>query len=52
MREAQDKRLAQIDKRLDDQLDKLNKLVRQEIEDRNGAIDDLESRMQDRKSVV
>jgi len=46
MREAQDKRLAQIDKRLDDQLDKLNKLVRQEIEDRNGAIDDLESRLQ------
>jgi len=46
LRDAQDKRLAQIDKRLDDQLEKLGKLVRQEIEDRNGAIDDLESRLQ------
>jgi hypothetical protein len=46
MRDGQDKRLAQIDKRVDDQFEKLNKLVRQEIEDRNGAIDDLESRLQ------
>ncbi|HEX7770417.1 MAG TPA: hypothetical protein VF422_10370 [Dokdonella sp.] len=46
MREAQDKRLAQIDRRVDDQFEKLNKLVRQEIEDRNGAVDDLESRLQ------
>ena len=45
-REAQDRRLAQIDRRVDDQFDKLNKLVRQEIEDRNGAVDDLESRLQ------
>jgi low affinity Fe/Cu permease len=46
MREAQDKRLAQIEKRVDDQLEKLNKLVRQEIDDRNGAVADLESRVQ------
>lgn len=46
LREAQDKRLAQIDKRVDDQFDKLNKLVRQEIEDRSSAVDDLESRLQ------
>lgn len=46
LRDAQDKRLAQIDRRLDEQFDKLGKLVRQEIEDRNGAIDDLESRLQ------
>jgi exonuclease VII large subunit len=46
MRDAQDKRLAQIDKRIDDQLDKLGKLLRQEIQDRNSAVDDLESRLQ------
>ena len=46
MREAQDKRLAQIEKRVDDQFDKLNKLMRQEIDDRNGAVADLESRVQ------
>lgn len=46
MRDTQDKRLAQIDKRIDDQLDKLGKQLRQEIEDRNGAVDDLESRVQ------
>jgi len=46
MREAQDKRLAQIDKRVDDQLEKLGKLLRQEIQDRNRSIDDVESRLQ------
>lgn len=46
MREAQDKRLMQIEKRVDDQFDKLNKLMRQEIDDRNGAVADLESRVQ------
>lgn len=46
MADAQDKRLAQIDKRVDDQLEKLSKLVRQEVEDRSGAVDDLESRTQ------
>lgn len=46
MREAQDKRIAQIEKRIDDQLEKLGKLVRQEIDDRNGAVADLESRVQ------
>ena len=45
-RDTQDKRLAQIDKRIDDQLEKLAKLVRQEIEDRNGAVDGVESRLQ------
>lgn len=46
MTENQDKRLAQIDKRIDDQLEKLARLVRQEIEDRSSAVDDLESRTQ------
>jgi hypothetical protein len=46
MREAQDKRLLQIDKRIDDQLEKIGKLLRQEIQDRNRSIDDLESRLQ------
>ncbi|HEV7490558.1 MAG TPA: hypothetical protein VGO25_07105 [Rhodanobacteraceae bacterium] len=46
MREAQDKRLAHIDKRVDDQLEKIGKLLRQEIQDRNRSIDDLESRLQ------
>ena len=46
MAEHQDKRLAQMDKRIDDQLEKLSRLVRQEIEDRSSAIDDLESRSQ------
>jgi hypothetical protein len=46
MRDAHDKRLAQIDKRVDDQLDKLGKLLRQEVQDRNRSVDDLESRMQ------
>ena len=46
LRETQDKRLAQIDKRVDDQLEKLGKQLRQEVQDRTGAIDDLESRIQ------
>ena len=46
LREAQDKRLAHIDKRIDDQLEKIGKLLRQEIQDRNRSIDDLESRLQ------
>jgi predicted RNase H-like nuclease (RuvC/YqgF family) len=46
LREAQDKRLAHIDKRVDDQLEKIGKLLRQEIQDRNRSIDDLESRLQ------
>jgi hypothetical protein len=46
LRDAQDTRLAQIDKRIDDQLDKIGKLLRQEIQDRNRSIDDLESRLQ------
>jgi len=46
LRDTQGKRLAQVDKRIDDQLDKLGKLLRQEIQDRNGAVDDLESRLQ------
>ena len=35
-----------MEKRIDDQFDKLGKLVRQEIDDRNGAVADLESRVQ------
>jgi hypothetical protein len=46
LREAQDKRLAHIDKRIDDQLENIGKLLRQEIQDRNRSIDDLESRLQ------
>lgn len=46
MRDAQDKRLGQIDKRVDDQLEKIGKLLRQEIQDRNRSVDDLESRLQ------
>ncbi|MBN8728594.1 MAG: hypothetical protein J0H15_12955 [Xanthomonadales bacterium] len=46
LRETQDKRLAQIDKRIDEQLDKLSRLLRQEVDDRASAIDDLESRLQ------
>jgi len=46
MRDVQDKRLAQIDKRIDDQLDKLGKLLRQEIQDRNRSVDEMESRLQ------
>ena len=46
MRENQDKRLAQIDKRVDEQLDKLSRLLRQEVDDRASAVDDLESRLQ------
>ena len=44
--DSQDKRLAQIDKRLDEQFDKLSRLLRQEVSDRNQAVDDLESRVQ------
>jgi uncharacterized protein YhaN len=46
MRETQEKRLAQLDKRVDDQLEKLGKQLRQEVQDRTGAVDDLETRMQ------
>ena len=46
MRDAHDKRLAQIDKRVDDQLEKLGKLLRQEVQDRNRSVDDVESRLQ------
>src|SRR6476661_1045593 len=46
MREAHDKRLLQIDKRVDDQLEKIGKLLRQEVQDRNRSVDDLESRLQ------
>ena len=46
LRDSQDKRLAQIDKRVDEQFDKLAKQLRQEISDRNQAVDDLESRVQ------
>jgi len=46
MRDTQEKRLAQIDKRVDDQLEKLGKLLRQEIQDRNRSVDEVESRLQ------
>ena len=52
MRETQEKRLAAMDKRIDDQLDKLGKLLRQEVQDRNGAVDDLESRLQQAARVA
>lgn len=46
MRDVQEKRLAQIDKRIDDQLEKLGRQLRQEVQDRTSADDDLESRLQ------
>lgn len=46
LRDTQDKRLAQFDKRLDEQFEKLSRLLRQEVSDRNQAVDDLESRAQ------
>jgi hypothetical protein len=46
MRDAHEKRLAQVDKRVDDQLEKIGKLLRQEVQDRNRSVDDLESRLQ------
>lgn len=46
LRDAQEKRLAQIDRRIDESLDKLGNLLRQEIQDRNRSLDDLESRIQ------
>lgn len=46
LRESQDKRHAQLDKRLDEQFEKLSRQVRQEIGDRTQAVDDLESRIQ------
>ena len=46
LREAQDKRIAQVERRLDEQFEKLGKQVRQEIGDRTKAVDDLESRVQ------
>lgn len=46
LREAQDKRIAQIDRRLDEQFEKLGKQLRQEIGDRTQAVDDLETRVQ------
>lgn len=46
LREHQDKRFAQIEKRLDEQVEKLAKLLRQEVHDRTQAVDDLESRAQ------
>ena len=46
LRESQDKRLAQMDKRFDEQFEKLSRQLRQEVGDRNQAVDDLETRVQ------
>jgi len=46
LREAQDKRMAQMERRLDEQFEKLGKQVRQEVSDRTQAVDDLETRVQ------
>lgn len=46
LRDSQEKRMAQIDKRVDEQFEKLSRQVRQEVTDRNEAVDDLESRVQ------
>ena len=46
LRESQDKRIAQIERRLDEQFEKLGKQVRQEVGDRTQAFDDLETRTQ------
>ena len=46
LRESQDKRLAQMDKRIDTELEKLSRQIRQEVADRTRADDDLETRVQ------
>ncbi len=46
LRDAQDKRIAQVERRLDEQFEKLGKQIRQEIADRSEAVDGLESRTQ------
>lgn len=46
LREAHEKRTAQIERRLDEQFEKLGKQLRQEIADRTQAVDDLETRVQ------
>jgi uncharacterized protein YukE len=46
MRDSQEKRHAQLEKRLDEQFEKLSKQVRQEVTDRTQAVDDLETRIQ------
>ena len=46
LRESQDKRLAQMDKRIDTELEKLSRQIRQELTDRTRADDDLETRVQ------
>ena len=46
LRETHEKRIAQIDRRLDEQFEKLGKQLRQEITDRTQAVDDLETRVQ------
>jgi hypothetical protein len=43
-RQDLDKRIAQIEKRQDEQFEKLSRLLRQEITDRTQSIDDLETR--------
>ena len=45
LRQDADKRFAALDKRLADQLEKLTRQQRQEVSDRTGAIDSLESRL-------
>lgn len=44
-RTEMEKRLSALDKRLDDQVEKLGKALRQEVGDRGKAVDDLEARM-------
>jgi exonuclease VII large subunit len=45
LRQDLDKRLAQIEKRFDEQIEKLVKSQRQEVSDRTQSVDDLESRV-------
>lgn len=46
LRDEQGNRMAQIERRLDEQFEKLGKQLRQEVGDRTQAVDDLESRVQ------
>jgi len=46
LRESQEKRVAEVEKRIDDQLDQLGKRLHQEMQERGSALADLESNLQ------
>lgn len=46
LQETQSQRISQLEQRFDEQIDKLGKLLRQEVQDRTRSTDDLETRVQ------